>query len=253
MSYAPISTLLDRESLVFPLNFVYFKVWSPNASDTNNYNLKTNIGFQYSHHVYHQNGTIQHANQTLVKNSNYLNFFRALQNALEGNHGSVIMHSEKENKIISAIVNQIYESNIEDRADLFVFGQRISRGQISSSPIEWSGNRAMVDIISMINQYGNKGFKTLDTLSQIIALILKKSEQLKEQYAALITQLNLNDSKGLAATNTSSIMGEIPSLYTKYSLSRKDVLKQLLSGFKLRTLSMVIIYKYVETLDHECI
>ena len=108
MSYAPDRTLLDRESLVFPLNFVYFKVWSPNVSDTNNYNLKTNIGFQYSHHIYHQNGTIQHANQTLVKNSNYLNFFRALQNALEGNQGSVIMHSEKENKIISAIVNQIY-------------------------------------------------------------------------------------------------------------------------------------------------
>lgn len=253
MSYTPDRTLLDRESLVFPLNFVYFKVWSPNVSDTNNYNLKTNIGFQYSHHIYHQNGTIQHANQTLVKNSNYLNFFRALQNALEVNQGSVIMHSEKENKIISAIVNQIYESNIEDRADLFVFGQRISRGQITSSPIEWSGNRAMVDIISMINQYGNKGFKALDTLSQIIALILKKSEQLKEQYAALITQLNLNDSKGLAATNTSSIICEIPSLYTKYSLSRKDVLKQLLSGFKLRTLSMVIIYKYIETLDHECI
>lgn len=253
MSYAPDRTLLDRESLVFPLNFVYFKVWSPNVSDTNNYNLKTNIGFQYSHHIYHQNGTIQHANQTLVKNSNYLNFFRALQNALEGNQGSVIMHSEKENKIISAIVNKIYESNIEDRADLFVFGQRISRGQITSSPIEWSGNRAMVDIISMINQYGNKGFKALDTLSQIIALILKKSEQLKEQYAELITQLNLNDSKGLAATNTSSIICEIPSLYTKYSLSRKDVLKQLLSGFKLRTLSMVIIYKYIETLDHECI
>ena len=105
----------------------------------------------------------------------------------------------------------------------------------------------------MINQYGNKGFKALDTLSQIIALILKKSEQLKEQYAALITQLNLNDSKGLAATNTSSIMSEIPSLYTKDSLSRKEVLKQLLSGFKLRTLSMVIIYKYIETLDHECI
>ena len=253
MSYAPDSTLLDRESMVFPLNFVYFKVWLPNASDTNNYNLKTNIGFQYSHHVYHQNGTIQHANQAIEADSNYLNFFRALQKALDSNQGSVIMHSEKENKIISTLVNQIYESNIEDRADLFVFGQRISKGQITSPAIEWSGNRAMADIISMINQYGNKGFKALDTLSQIIALILKKSEQLKEQYAALITQLNLNDSKGLAATNTSSIMGEIPSLYTKYSLSRKDVLKQLLSGFKLRTLSMVIIYKYIETLDHECI
>ena len=163
------------------------------------------------------------------------------------------MHSVKENKIISTLVNQIYESNIEDRADLFVFGQRISRGQITSSPIEWSGNRAMVDIISMINQYGNKGFKALDTLSQIIALILKKSEKLKEQYAALSTQLNLYDSKGLAAPNTSSFMSDISSLYTIESLSQKEVLKQLLSSIKLRTLSMVIIYKYLETLDHECI
>lgn len=253
MSYTPDSTLLDRERLVFPLNFVYFKVWLPNASNTNNYNLKTNIGFQYSHQVYHQNGTIQHANQTLVKNSNYLNFFRALQKALEGNQGSVIMHSLKENKMISAIVNQIYESNIKNRADLFVFGQRISTGQMISPTIKWSGNRAMADIISMINQYGDKGFKTLDTLSQIIALIFKKSKKLKEQYAALSTQLNLNDSKGLAAPNTSSFMSDIPSLYTIESLSRKVVLKQLLSSFKLRTLSMVIIYKYLETLDHECI
>jgi len=253
MSYTPDSTLLDRESLVFPLNFVYFKVWLQNSSDTNNYNLKTNIGFQYSHHLYHQNGTIQHANQTLVKNSNYLNFFRALQKALESNQGSVIMHSLKENKMISAIVNQIYESNIEDRADLFVFGQKISIGQMTSPAIKWSGNRAMADIISMINQYGDKGFKALDTLSQIIALILKKSEKLKEQYAALSTQLNLYDSKGLAAPNTSSFMSDISSLYTIESLSQKEVLKQLLSSIKLRTLSMVIIYKYLETLDHECI
>ncbi|RCT56407.1 hypothetical protein [Winogradskyella sp. KYW1333] len=253
MSYTPDSTLLDRESLVFPLNFVYFKVWLQNSSDTNNYNLKTNIGFQYSHHLYHQNGTIQHANQTLVKNSNYLNFFRALQKALESNQGSVIMHSLKENKMISAIVNQIYESNIEDRADLFVFGQKISIGQMTSPAIKWSGNRAMADIISMINQYGDKGFKALDTLSQIIALILKKSEKLKKQYAALSTQLNLYDSKGLAAPNTSSFMSDISSLYTIESLSQKEVLKQLLSSIKLRTLSMVIIYKYLETLDHECI
>ena len=253
MSYTPDSTLLDRESLVFPLNFVYFKVVLPNASDTNNYNLKTNIGFQYSHHVYHQNGTIQHANQTLVKNSNYLNFFRALQKALEGNQGSVIMHSLKENKMISAIVNQIYESNIEDRADLFVFGQRISTGQMTSTAIKWSGNRAMADIISMFNQYGDKGFKTLDTLSQIIALIFKKSEQLKEQYAALIAPLNFNDTKELDTHNTDGYMSKKASLYTKESLSRKEGVKELLSGFKLMTLSMVIIYKYIETLDHECI
>ena len=82
------------------------------------------------------------------------------------------MHSVKENKIISTLVNQIYESNIEDRADLFVFGQRISKGQITTQTIKWSGNRAMIDITSMINQYGDKGFKALDTLSQIIALIL---------------------------------------------------------------------------------
>ena len=253
MRYRSKSASLNFKSLVFPLNFVYFKVWLQNAEDTNNYNLKTSIGFQYSHHVYYQNGTIQHANQTLVKNSNYLNFFRALQNALEGNQGSVIMHSVKENKIISTLVNQIYESNIEDRADLFVFGQRISKGQITTQAIKWSGNRAMIDTTSMINQYGNKGFKALDAVSQIIALIFKKSEKLKEQYAALIAPLNLNDTKELDTHNTGGYMSKKASLYTKDLRSRKEGVKELLSGFKLITLSMVIIYKYIETLDHECI
>ena len=109
MRYRSKSASLDFKSLVFPLNFVYFKVWLQNAEDTNNYNLKTSIGFQYSHHVYYQNGTIQHANQTFEADSNYLNFFRALQKVLEGNQGSVIKHSAKENKIISKLDNQIYE------------------------------------------------------------------------------------------------------------------------------------------------
>ena len=253
MRYRSKSASLDFKSLVFPLNFVYFKVWLQNSSDTNNYNLKTSIGFQYSHHVYYQNGTIQHANQAFEADSNYLNFFRALQKVLDGNQGSVIMHSVKENKIISTLVNQIYESNIEDRADLFVFGQRISKGQITTQAIKWSGNRAMIDITSMINQYGNKGFKALDAVSQIIALIFKKSEQLKEQYAALIAPLNLNDTKELDTHNTDGYMSKKASLYTKDLRSRKEGVKELLSGFKLMTLSMVIIYKYIETLDHECI
>ena len=253
MRYRSKSASLDFKSLVFPLNFVYFKVWLQNAEDTNNYNLKTSIGFQYSHHVYYQNGTIQHTNQTFEADSNYLNFFRALQKALDGNQGSVIMHSVKENKIISTLVNQIYESNIEDRADLFVFGQRISKGQITTQAIKWSGNRAMIDTTSMIKQYGNKGFKALDAVSQIIALIFKKSEKLKEQYAALIAPLNLNDTKELDTHNTGGYMSKKASLYTKDLRSRKEGVKELLSGFKLMTLSMVIIYKYIETLDHECI
>lgn len=253
MRYRSKSASLDFKSLVFPLNFVYFKVWLQNSSDTNNYNLKTSIGFQYSHHVYYQNGTIQHANQAFEADSNYLNFFRALQKVLDGNQGSVIMHSAKENKIISTLVNQIYESNIEDRADLFVFGQRISKGQITTQAIKWSGNRAMIDITSMSNQYGNKGFKALDAVSQIIALIFKKSEKLKEQYAALIAPLNLNDTKELDTHNTDGYMSKKASLYTKDLRSRKEGVKELLSGFKLMTLSMVIIYKYIETLDHECI
>ena len=253
MRYRSKSASLDFKSLVFPLNFVYFKVWLQNSSDTNNYNLKTSIGFQYSHHVYYQNGTIQHANQAFEADSNYLNFFRALQKVLDGNQGSVIMHSVKENKIISTLVNQIYESNIEDRADLFVFGQRISKGQITTQAIKWSGNRAMIDITSMSNQYGNKGFKALDAVSQIIALIFKKSEKLKEQYAALIAPLNLNDTKELDTHNTDGYMSKKASLYTKDLRSRKEGVKELLSGFKLMTLSMVIIYKYIEILDHECI
>ena len=163
------------------------------------------------------------------------------------------MHSVKENKIISTLVNQIYESNIEDRADLFVFGQRISKGQITTQAIKWSGNRAMIDITSMINQYGNKGFKALDAVSQIITLIFKKSEKLKEQYSALIAPLNLNDTKELDTHNTVGYMSKKASLYTKDLRSRKEGVKELLSGFKLMTLSMVIIYKYIETLDHECI
>jgi hypothetical protein len=253
MRYRSKSASLDFKSLVFPLNFVYFKVWLQNASGANNYNLKTSIGFQYSHHVYYQNGTIQHANQAFEADSNYLNFFRALQKVLDGNQGSVIMHSVKENKIISTLVNQIYESNIEDRADLFVFGQRISKGQITTQAIKWSGNRAMIDTTSMINQHGDKGFKALDAVSQIIALIFKKSEKLKEQYAALIAPLNFNDTKELDKHNTDGYMSKKASLYTKDLRSRKEGVKELLSGFKLMTLSMVIIYKYIETLDHECI
>jgi hypothetical protein len=93
----------------------------------------------------------------------------------------------------------------------------------------------------------------LDAVSQIIALIFKKSEKLKEQYAALIAPLNFNDTKELDKHNTDGYMSKKASLYTKDLRSRKEGVKELLSGFKLMTLSMVIIYKYIETLDHECI
>ena len=90
-------------------------------------------------------------------------------------------------------------------------------------------------------------------MSQIIALIFKKSEKLKKQYAALIAPLNFNDTKELDTHNTDGYMSKKASLYTKDLRSRKEGVKELLSGFKLMTLSMVIIYKYIETLDHECI
>ena len=103
------------------------------------------------------------------------------------------MYSNHENTIINHLVEQVYESNLPDRADLFVFGQQISKGKKDTPLIPWTGYRSMIDLCKVIKDYYyNPYTKGSNSIKQVLPAIFKSSTFIRNKYNQPIGAIGLN-------------------------------------------------------------
>ena len=109
------------------------------------------IAFQFSHHVYHENGQIEHASEYInIEAGIFPNFefVRALKKALDGDSGSIFKYSNHENTILNAIYQQLEASEEIDKDELMDFIQSITHST-GNSKTKWEGPRDMVDLLEV--------------------------------------------------------------------------------------------------------
>ncbi len=184
----------EMDSWVFPLHFIDFETSASALPFHRGRHPYEQIAFQFSHHIFYEDGRIEHANEFLnAKAGEFPNFkfIRALKTALEKDNGTIFRYATHENTILNAIFEQLTASDEADKASLMTFIQSISHSTRGGS-IKWQGPRDMVDLLEIIkNYYYNPLTKGSYSIKAVLPAILAKSEFLQSKYSQKLERLEL--------------------------------------------------------------
>lgn len=183
--YQGLKDLFD--TLVYPLHFIDFETTAVAIPFTAGRKPYEQITFQFSHHVFHEDGTIAHAGEWLdSERGNFPNFefVRKLKASLETDNGSIFRYSNHENTVLNKIHGQLQLSDEPDAAELCDWIETITHST-GSNAANWSGGRDMIDLWDWVKKYyfaiecgGSNSIK------QVLPAVLNNSGYLQAKYAA---------------------------------------------------------------------
>ncbi len=203
---------IDRENLAremaswtFPLHFVDFETSMVAIPFTKGRRPYEGIAFQFSHHVVHGDGTVEHRSEYLNTEPgsfpNY-DFIRALKKQLEKDNGSIFRYAAHENTFLNHIYNQLQDdpNPITDRDELCKFIRTISTSTANSAD-QWQGERTMIDMLELVKRYYYDPYmKGSNSIKQVLPAVLNNSQYVQNKYsqpiygaANGITSLNFKD------------------------------------------------------------
>ena len=137
------------------------------------------VAFQFSHHVMHADGRVEHRGEFLLAEPGVFPnfaFARALQAALSGDDGTVFMWSPHENTILNRIAIQLDEA-AEPPAD----AQALRDFVLSLTK---TGSRPMYDLCNLAKEaYFHVATKGSVSIKKVLPAMLASSPWLRQQYA----------------------------------------------------------------------
>ncbi len=200
---------IDKEGLrasmsswKYPLHFIDFETTSVALPFNKGKRPYEQIVFQYSHHLMHKDGTIEHKGQWLndkVGAFPNFEFVRALKTEL-GDEGTIFRYAAHENSILNAVYRQLKASNEKDAQELCDWIKTITKstqGSIDS----WEGQRNMVDLRDLVfSYYYHPMTEGSNSLKDLLPAMLHSSSYLKELYGqpiygTKIKSLNFKDKR----------------------------------------------------------
>ena len=206
------------QSWAYPLHFIDFETTTVALPFTKGRKPYETVGFQFSHHVYYENGTIQHKNEYLnAVPGQYPNidFVRALKVALEGDEGTIFRYAAHENTVLNHIHKNIEDDrhDIPDADELLGFIESITHSA-SSAKRKWRGKRDMVDMLKLVTDfYYHPNMKGSNSIKVVLPAVLNSSAYVQSKYAQPIYGRDGSDaSDGTASSdNTNHRDACIPS------------------------------------------
>lgn len=177
------------KSWEFPLHFIDFettRVAIPFFKEMRPYEQ---IAFQFSHHMVHADGTVEHKNDWInTERGKFPNFdfLRALKLSLSPASGTIFRYAIHENSVLCDIIKQLEVSNEPDRDELISWAKTITyKKEYPSSPtFLWKGEREMVDLLEVVKRYyyhplmGNS-----NSIKAVLPAILHDSAFLQKKYS----------------------------------------------------------------------
>jgi hypothetical protein len=170
------------------------------------------VAFQFSHHVMHEDGRIEHQTQALFATPGdfpNLKFVRALHQALGQDNGTIFRWAAHENTILRHIKDQLLSPNaaqllgaqdLSDRDVLVAFIDDVVSYTVGDVLI--AGPRAMVDLNHMARRaYFHPSTKGRTSIKKVLPAVMASSQLLRQKYAQPIygQQIpSLNFQQGLA-------------------------------------------------------
>lgn len=195
---------LEMEKWVYPLNMIDFETTAMAIPFTKGVKPYESIAFQYSHHVIHEDGKVEHKAEYICKEQGKFpsfDFVRSLKETLETNEGSIFMYSPHENSILNLIFRQLNDGigvDEPDRIDLMKFILSIvhindnTMGKLSDKDIKdldlenksRFGDRALIDLWAAIKKYYyNPLTNGSNSIKEVLPAILNKSDYLRDKYS----------------------------------------------------------------------
>jgi len=190
-----------QQKIVFPLNMIDFETCAMAFPFTKGMSPYETVAFQFSHHIIHADGKVEHATQWLQTEPHSFpnfDFVRALKAALSNNNGSIFRYHNHENSVLNQIKGQLLRSQESDIVELIEFIESItSFDPDGNGKIE--GERCMIDLHRLINDcYYNTHFAHSLSLKAVLPAIIKMDNAIQTKYSKEIgengvTSLNFEE------------------------------------------------------------
>jgi hypothetical protein len=172
----------------FPLHFIDFETTMPPIPFNQGRQPYELIAFQFSHHIAHKDGRIEHKSQYINAEPgvfpNY-EFVRALKSELECDSGSIFRYSNHENTTLVAIYHQLNQdpSPPPDAKALQNFIRSITKSTKDSSE-EWHSERSMIDLCELVKRYYYApSTNGSNSIKKVLPALLNQSDCLKAKYS----------------------------------------------------------------------
>ena len=176
----------EMASWTYPLHFIDFETSAVAIPFYKGMSPYEGIAFQFSHHIAHADGRVEHAGEFLnTEKGEFPNFefVRALKAQLENDQGTIFMYSPHENSYLNMIYRQLSNSNELDKNELCEFIKTITRSTTSSKE-NWRGDRCMVDMLDLVKKYYyDPATNGSNSIKYVLPAILNSSQYLQEKYS----------------------------------------------------------------------
>ncbi|WP_019028861.1 DUF2779 domain-containing protein [Colwellia piezophila] len=173
----------------YPLHFIDFETNASAIPFFKGMAPYEGIAFQFSHHVLHEDGRVEHAGEFLnteVGQFPNFEFVRELKRQLENDEGTIFRYSSHENTYLNLIYRQLAVSTEVDKLELSDFIKTITKSGDKSKEI-WSGDRLMVDLWVLVKKYYyDPATNGSNSIKAVLPAVLNSSAFLKEKYGQAI-------------------------------------------------------------------
>jgi hypothetical protein len=196
---------VDREgltelfnSLSYPLHCIDFETTTVAIPFHRGRRPYEQIAFQFSHHVLHEDGRVEHADQFLDMRAGAFpnfEFVRKLRESLSKDQGSIFRYASHENTVLRQIRAQLVATPEPDHAELLAFIDSITKptDKEKDSGVEGVGSRCMFDLRDVVlEHYYHPLMGGSNSIKKVIPAVLEGSEYLKKKYANPIKSLNFD-------------------------------------------------------------
>lgn len=173
-----------RASWRYPLHFIDFETSAAALPFHRGRRPYETTAFQFSHHVMHQNGRVEHRSQWLCAEPGVdpnTNFVRALREALMHDQGTVFRWAMHENTVLNQLREQLLDQADPpaDLDDLLTFIDNMTTRKVDGH----AGPRAMVDLCDISGKFFFHPItKGSSSLKQVLPALMNCSQRLRELY-----------------------------------------------------------------------
>jgi len=178
----------EMATWVYPLHFIDFETSMVAIPFNKGRHPYEGIAFQFSHHLVHQDGRIEHPGQYLNTTPGFFpnyEFVRKLKDELESDQGSIFRYATHENTFLNFIYQQLKSdhNDIPDKDDLCRFIRWITKSS-GKSEEQWEGERSMIDLLELVKRYYyNPATNGSNSIKYVLPAILNSSKYLQEKYS----------------------------------------------------------------------
>ena len=179
---------MEMDTWTYPLHFIDFETSMAAIPFNKGRRPYEGIAFQFSHHIVHKNGDIEHRGQYLNTEPgvfpNY-EFVRKLKAELDKDEGTIFRYAAHENTYLNTIYRQLKEDEnyIPDREELCEFIKSITKS-VNGSFEKWEGPRNMVDMCELVKRYYyDPAMKGSNSIKAVLPAILNSSAFLRDKYS----------------------------------------------------------------------